>query len=77
VWAWLTLAATAALGMAVIVVAGRARCARSIAPTSATIGPQDGLPVSMACVVVAVVAVMAVVLAALHDVSLDTPRQPA
>jgi membrane-associated phospholipid phosphatase len=76
-WAWIPLAITAAGGMAVVAVGGP-ETIREIDHTDlVTLGPQDGLAVTFALVAVAVVAGMAVLLTALRDVSLDTPRRVA
>lgn len=73
-WAWIPLAVTAAGGMAVVAVGGPDTLREIDRRDLVTLGPQDGLAVSFALVALAVVVAMAVLLAALHDVSLDTPR---
>jgi len=74
-WAYVPLAATAALG-ALVVVVGGPRTIRTIdrGPLNG-VGIREGYAVSVTLVAVAVVLVMVVLLAVLRDVSLDAPTE--
>ena len=73
-WAWIPLAATAAVCGLVLAVGGP-RTVRSIDRGDLTdIGVRDAFAVTATAVALAVAIVMAVLLAVLHDVSLDAPE---
>lgn len=77
VWPWILLAATAA-ACGLVVAAGGPRVVRSIDHGDLTdIGTREGLAVTATAVALAVAVVMGVLLAMLHDVSLDAPRRGA